>query len=186
MSLDAISRLWMLALAAFLIGRLAEWLIHRRNYQAMQAMGAQEMAPWRMRGYYFATVSVVPIALLEQYLDPGMPSRALILCGATLAGIAVIFRMWAIRSLGPLWTMRCLALPGIRTRTIGPYRLFGNPEYISRLIEGSGICLLLGAEISLVIYVVLTAAYGVYLSGMERQHMETVAAAHKMAREEKP
>lgn len=180
MSLIDFSGLWGMALAAFVVGRLSEWSIHRRNYEALRAMGAVEMAPWLMRGYYAVTVLVVPAAFLEQALAPALPTRAMILLGSTLAGIAIILRVWAIRSLGSFWTMRCIALPGVRLRATGPYRMLQNPEYLSRLIEGAGICLLMSAEVSLAIYVTLTAGFGVYLSGLEQKHLETVAGSARV------
>src|SRR4051794_19421075 len=130
------SDIWGLAVIAFVVGRLAEWRVHRKNYELMRSMGAWELAPWVMRGYYALTVLVVPAAFLEQHLSGDLPTRSMIVGGAMLAGISALLRLWAIRSLGSFWTMRCMALPGLRHRAVGPYRLIENPEYLSRLMEG--------------------------------------------------
>ena len=175
MSLSDFSGLWVLALAAFIVGRLTEWRIHRRNYGALCAMGAIELSPWLMRGYYGLTVAVVPAAFLEQILAPSVPTRGMLFVGSALAGGAILLRLWAIRSLGSFWTMRCMALPGIRLHARGPYRILDNPEYFSRIIEGAGISLLLSAEVTLAVYVTVIAGYGVFLAGMEREHLEAVA-----------
>lgn len=169
-----LSSIGLMTLAAFLLGRLAEWRIHRKNYEALRRAGAVELSPTLMRGYYLVTVLVLPGAFLEQALTGALPARWMILVGATLAGVAILLRLWAIRSLGTLWTMRCIAVPGLRHRAVGPYKVIDNPEYLSRLVEGAGICLLLGAEVTLALYVTVTAAYGVYLAGVEREQLAQV------------
>lgn len=174
MGMADLSGIWALTLAAFVLGRLAEWRVHRRNYAALRAMGALELAPWLMRGYYAVTALVVPAAVVEQILTAGTPTRLAIVLGSAACGAAIFLRFWAIRSLGGVWTMRCLALPGLRHANVGPYRLLSNPEYFSRLIEGAGVCLLLRAELSLAVYVTVTAAYGVYLSGLEKKQLDAV------------
>lgn len=179
---SSLQAIWILTLVAFVVGRLAEWSLHRRNYAMLRAMGADEQAPWAMRGYYAVTVLVVPAAFLEFYLAPSMPSRGMLMLGGMMAGIAILLRFWAIRSLGVLWTMRCIALPGMRPRALGPYRIVNNPEYLSRLIEGAGVCLLIGAEITLTVYVVLSTVYGLYLAELERQQLANLAAEEKAQR----
>jgi methyltransferase len=169
-----ITGLWGVALLAFVVGRLAEWRIHRKNYEAMRALGAEESSPWVMRGYYLVTVLVVPLAFAEQLWNPGLPAPSMIFLGALLSGVAILVRLWAIRSLGMQWTMSCLAVPGQRRSAAGPYKFLDNPEYLARLIEGSGICILLRAEIALALYVTKTAAYGVDLSGLETRQRERV------------
>jgi len=62
------------------------------------------------------------------------------------------FRHWAIRSLGRLWSKRCVFIPGMPHIRSGPYRFVANPEYLSRLLDGIGLCLVLGATTVIIPY----------------------------------
>ena len=143
------------ALAAYLVTRVAEICIHRSNYQVLRRAGAEELIPKLMQRYYLHSLLILPASMIECMFtgfDP--PARAVQLGLAALA-IGAMLRIWAIASLGIQWSMRCLALANMRARSVGPYRFFANPEYLSRLIDGVGICVVLGGCFIPLVYVII-------------------------------
>ena len=84
--MGALMGLQLLVLAAFIVGRLAEWRAHR---------GAHGL-----RGLYAATALVVPGAFVERFATGDLPSRSMIIMGAALAGVAMLIRTLAIHRLG--------------------------------------------------------------------------------------
>lgn len=146
------------ALAAYLVTRAAELTIHRANYRVLRKAGAEELIPQLMRRYYLYSFIIIPAAWLECQLLQREPPLMAVQVGLTMMAGAVMLRAWAISSLGVRWTMRCLALPGMRATGIGPYRYLDSPEYLSRLIEGVGLGLLLGGRITLICFVILLVA----------------------------
>jgi isoprenylcysteine carboxyl methyltransferase (ICMT) family protein YpbQ len=168
----------------FAASRLAEWRVHQRNYRVLMAAGAEERAPLLAKLYYATHWLLVPAALLEQLLLHPAVSRMMLTGGLVAIAGALALRVWSIQSLGGLWTMRCLALPGLRERALGPYRWIRNPEYLSRLIDGIGICLVLGSQITLLAYLILTLALNRRLSALEKDQLLTAAEARPSWRQD--
>ena len=85
-------------------------------------------------------------------------------------------RYWAISSLGTLWSMRCITLPGLRAVNAGPYRFMNNPEYISRVIDGVGVSLLTGSKITGLTYIVLSAILVRKMNAMEQRQLSELGS----------
>lgn len=161
------------ALVAYFVTRAAELTIHRANYRLLRKAGAEELIPQLMRRYYIYSLLVVPVSWIEYLLIKQAPPSIAIQIGLVMMASAVLLRTWAISSLGVRWTMRCLALPGVRATGVGPYRYLDSPEYLSRLVEGVGVGLMLGGRISLVAFVLLLSVLQRRITRIEsRQLME--------------
>ncbi|MBF0441088.1 MAG: hypothetical protein HQK54_04220 [Oligoflexales bacterium] len=148
-----------LATVSVLLGycliKLAEGRLHRSNYKFLIKEGAEELVPKLMRAYYNTTNLLLIIALIEKFSKEEKVESNLQIIGVALLFIAVILRAWAINSLGRYWSMRCLFLPGFPRIQDGPFRFLKHPEYVSRIIEGAGLCLFLGAFFSFLPFVII-------------------------------
>jgi protein-S-isoprenylcysteine O-methyltransferase Ste14 len=91
----------------------------------------------------------------------------LIAMGLLIGGYAL--RMFAIRSLGTLWTNRCLAVAGMERIVSGPYKYLRHPEYVGRIMEGLGLCLFLGSYVTAFFYVVTASIVAFQLATHENQ-----------------
>lgn len=162
-------------LSGYLLSRYAEYRVHKTNYNVMAVGGAEELMPRLMRRFYNWGLWVLVLALVERsashwVVPPAM--RGVIL--AAMMG-AFCLRFWAIRSLGPQWSMRCLCNVGFAIISDGPYRWLRHPEYVSRIIEGAALCLFLGAPFSAVFYISMSVRYFLRIRRVERQQLEAMA-----------
>ena len=159
----------------FLVSLLAEWRVHRRNYQFLAGAGAEERGPVLMRLYYGGYAALLPLVLAEWRLLPENVTRATLAAGLLLVLVGQGLRLWAIAALGQRWSMRCLAVPGLRFTNRGPYRWLRDPEYLARALDGTGLCLVFGAVGCLLIFISMTALLVRAIQACERQQVEEVA-----------
>lgn len=136
----------------YLLVALAEHRMHRINYDFLVVAGGEELIPSLMRRYYQTIYIFMGLALVERLFVQDATSVPWKLLGASMILLGVGFRHWAIRSLGRLWTKRCVFIPGMPHIRSGPYRFVANPEYLSRLLDGIGLCLVLGAVAVIIPY----------------------------------
>src|SRR5262249_15272244 len=108
------------------------------------------------------------------------PPTEAVLGGLAAMAAGTLLRLWAIQSLGSLWTMRCLAIPGLRPRRVGPYRILDNPEYISRLIDGLGLAVVLGGLLVPLLY--LFAMLALHRRTTEIEARQLVELSHPLRR----
>jgi methyltransferase len=159
------------ALAAYLVTRVAEVCIHRSNYRILREAGAEELIPKLMRRYYLYSLLIIPASIGERLVVGQDPPARVVLIGLVALAVGVLLRTWAIGSLGTLWSMRCLAVPGLRALRVGPYRFLDNPEYISRLIDGVGISVVLGGSVVPFLYVLLSLSLQRGITNIEARQL---------------
>jgi methyltransferase len=141
-SMSSTLQVWILITLGFLLTRIGELRMHRLNYDFLKAMGAEELIPSTMRHYYHLIFYMIPVGMLEYALsDRAALAPTMTLLLVVLIASSTLFRVYTIRSLGRIWSMRCMGFKGIYKVQQGPFKLFQNPEYVTRLIEGT--CLLL-------------------------------------------
>jgi methyltransferase len=146
--------IWLIALIGYTLSRFGEWRIHRFNYQYLREIGAEELIPGRMRHYYSMVFLLLPVAVGEHLLLRQPIWKEMIIGGLFLVAGGLALRLWAIRSLGRLWSMRCLGLTGAPVVRRGPYFYFENPEYASRVMDGLGLFLIIGARWTGLLYLI--------------------------------
>lgn len=161
--------IWLLVILGFALARVAEARVNRKNLKVLRAAGARESAPVLMRAYYWLTLLVAPAAMVEQLLSAARVTDAMLFGGLALVLAAVALRTWAIASLGAFWSMRLMWLPGLRPLGRGPYKVMDNPEYFSRLMEGAGLCLMLGAKRTVAVYLLLGAVSSLRIASVEKR-----------------
>ncbi|MEO1172759.1 MAG: isoprenylcysteine carboxylmethyltransferase family protein, partial [Myxococcota bacterium] len=57
-------------------------------------------------------------------------------------------RYWVIGTLGPMWNVRVIVIPGAAVVTAGPYRWLRHPNYLAVVLEGICLPLVHGAWIT--------------------------------------
>ncbi len=126
---------------------LGERRVNTYNSDFLRFAECEELIPRKMRRYYLY-VGVLPwVCLISSRLTPvsfrldfpEAPAIGLILLGC-------ILRLWAMRSLGRLWSLNCLFVAGMPRVQRGPYRFLRHPEYVGRGLEGMGYLLFFGAN----------------------------------------
>ena len=127
---------------AFLLVSIVELIfevrLSRRNSAALVRQGALNVAP-RTLPIMTALYVLMYAGTWLEYLYLRMPVSLSWFAGAGAVYIAAkLLKFWAVRSLGPYWTMKVLVLPGSKTVTTGPYRWIRHPNYVAVLMEIAG------------------------------------------------
>lgn len=146
--IDRPSGLYLALVAAGVAVALVERLHARRNEGRLLKQGAEEVAPWVFRLMVPVYALVFPAAVAEHLLlrrRPPFPFVAAMLLSFLLAkGLKV----WAIHSLGDLWTMRVVLPRPLRVVSGGPYRFLRHPNYVAVAFEVTALPLAGGAFIT--------------------------------------
>ncbi len=132
----------LLILLATALAYAAERRVHSYNYSYLNHVGAEELIPELLKRYYRYVKSMPFLCygfslFLPESIAPwkaSLPGFLLIIFGFAL-------RIWSMRSLGRLWTERCLYVADMPRFQRGPYRYLRHPEYLARAIEGLGFIL---------------------------------------------
>ncbi len=125
--------------------RLLELRRARANAGWVLARGGREAG----RGHYPAMVALhaafLASAAIEGVWFPGRLPAAVV--GLALFGViaAQALRRWAMAALGPRWTTRVVASPGLPPVTSGPYRFVRHPNYVAVALELATLPLVRGA-----------------------------------------
>jgi protein-S-isoprenylcysteine O-methyltransferase Ste14 len=97
---------------------------------------------------------VLGVVLAENVSAADLPGRWLwpaIGCGLGVAGVAM--RLWAIRTLGPLFTRYVEVSDDHRVVTDGPYRYLRHPSYTGALLMFAGVGVGLGNALSIAVVI---------------------------------
>lgn len=155
-----------------LLARLVEYRVHRANYLKLVDYGFEERADLQIRIYYALTLIALPISFLEGQIIGYPELSSLTQAAAALAlGLSVAIRFWSILTLGPLWSMRCVAHHSVRHKGQGPYRWLNHPEYLTRIIDTLVLTLLLGGQATAVIFTTMICIMSGLLIRSENQQL---------------
>ena len=125
--------IYFLAISALEI--LFETWLSARNSRALLQRGAVEIGPILLP-VMALLYAVMYCGSLAEYLWISRPlSITWILAFGLLFCLAKLLKFWAIKSLGPYWSMRVLILPESAVVTAGPYRWIRHPNYVAVLME---------------------------------------------------
>lgn len=163
-------------ISGYLICRLAESRIHLSNYNSLLVGGAEELIPKQMRLYYRLNLLIIPLALLERLMFAPALNPWGQFFGISLIMMGFLLRHWAIHTLGPQWSMRCLCNCGFPIVKTGPYRYLGHPEYVSRALDGIGICIFLGAYFMILPYFLANLLLSFKISRVEQRQLTEMSA----------
>jgi methyltransferase len=144
--------IWVLMVLGQLLISLAEQRRHEVNTGRLLLAGAEEEARWAARLWNWASPVVLVLAFGEWIFVEKVMGRGLLLLCVILVVFGTGLRLWAMVSLGPWWSRRCVVLPGGERVRVGPYKYLDHPEFLGRILETSGLCLMLGSWWSLALW----------------------------------
>lgn len=142
---------WMILAMAALLMFAAEYRRSKTNLRFLRFAGATTKIRAITACYYALPPMIYLInglllwfegAIFGRSYQAIMPQTQFLGLFAILIGI--LLRLWTLKTLGPAWTMSCLWWPQMPRIRRGPYRVCKHPEYLSRLLETSGVCVLFG------------------------------------------
>ncbi len=137
----------LLVLLATALVSFGERRVHGYNYAYLKVVGGEELIPGLMRRYYRGRLMLPWVAWMGHLILPTpLLLKAWPFWGLSLIMIALLLRVWSMRSLGRLWTQRCIFVPGMPRSEQGPYHFLRHPEYASHTFEGIGQLLFFGAN----------------------------------------
>lgn len=160
-----------IVLTGYLLNRWAESRISQKHYVILKSAGGEELDPLLLKKYYLLHLLIFPAAIAEQWIFAQSVFREMLLGGLFLIISGHLIRYWAINSLGNLWSMHCIGLPGLRPLNSGPYKYLNNPEYLSRVLDGVGIALLTGARLSAVLFIVINILTVRKINSLEQRQL---------------
>jgi methyltransferase len=138
----------------FIIQRLSELLIARRNERWLLAKGAVQYG----REHYPFMIALHTLfigSIITEYILRGEPPIDWIFL---LVFIAVLsFKFWALYSLGKYWNTKIYRIPGIRPVKKGPYKFLKHPNYMEVVCEIAVIPLIFHLYYTAIIFSVLNA-----------------------------
>lgn len=135
--------------------RLYEVRVSRAHERALLARGGLEHArgqmPW-MVALHTAWLIAMP---LEVFLLERAFRWPLAVVALLVFAVAQTLRIWAMRTLGPRWTVKVFTLPGEPPVTGGPFRFLRHPNYLGVVLEILALPLVHGAFITSLSFTVL-------------------------------
>lgn len=136
-----------LVLLATVLVNFGERRVHGYNYAYLKVVGGEELIPGLMKRYYQGQQALPWLAWLSHFIFPDLLRwTAVPIVGLFLLISSLLLRIWSMRSLGRLWTQRCVFVPGMPRTNQGPYRFLRHPEYVSHSLEALGLLLFFGAN----------------------------------------
>lgn len=145
--------------AAFLLFllllRLGELLLARRNERWLLQHGAVEYG--REHYHWIVTLhALFFVSLVIEYLWTSNGSYSLPLL--ILYFLLLVFKAWAICSLGRFWNTKIYRISGYPLIKRGPYRFMKHPNYAAVIAEIALIPLIFHLYVTAVVFTVLNAA----------------------------
>lgn len=134
--------------------RLSELYIASRNEKWLRSQGAVEYG----RGHYpymVALHTLFIISIVVEYVVRGRPPIDVVFL--VLFILLLLFKFWALWSLGKYWNTKIFRVPGTGPIKKGPYRLLKHPNYLNVIGEIALIPLVFHLYYTAVIFTVLNA-----------------------------
>src|SRR2546425_6096267 len=133
------STLYMALVAAVAVIAILERVYARRNEARLLSEGAEEVAPWVFRLMAPVYSLTFPAAVGEQLLMARRPPLPFAASMVLLFLLAKGLKLWAIHSLGNLWTMRVILPRPFVVVSGGPYRFLRHPNYVAGIFEATAL-----------------------------------------------
>ena len=134
--------------------RLSELYIASRNQKWLLSQGAIEYGK-NHYPYIVALHTLFIISIIVEYMLRGnTPINYVFL---VLFALLLLFKFWALSSLGKYWNTKILRVPGSGPVKKGPYKLFKHPNYFIVVCEIAIIPLVFNLYYTAIIFTVLNA-----------------------------
>jgi methyltransferase len=131
----AMTKAYLVLLAAVAVGRLLELRVSRRNQRELERQGVQKIHEPHFRWMVLVHAGILGGAALEVTLlhRPVIPALAISM--GALFVFANILRSWVIRTLAGHWNVEVMASRSMGVVTSGPYRWVRHPNYVAIVAE---------------------------------------------------
>lgn len=152
------SRLLWLSLI-WLILEFVTRLIARKNVNPVENFQFAEVrdeGSWWLITLSSLILSLLIISVLHFQWKPDLPNY-LFPIGVILMVLGILFRAWAVISLGKFFTMKVMIFSNHSLVEEGPYRLVRHPSYLGALITTIGFGLASGYSVLLIIFFLIVA-----------------------------
>ena len=134
--------------------RLSELYIASRNEKWLLSQGAIEYGKSHYP-YIVALHTLFIISIIVEYMLRGnTPINYVFL---VLFALLLLFKFWALSSLGKYWNTKIFRVPGSGPVKKGPYKLFKHPNYFIVVCEIAIIPLVFNLYYTAIIFTVLNA-----------------------------
>jgi len=134
--------------------RLSELYVSSRNEKWLLTQGAVEYGR-NHYPYIVALHTLFIISLVIEYITRGNNQVNCIFLGLFIG--LLLFKLWALSSLGKYWNTRIYRVPGSGPVKKGPYKLFRHPNYFIVVLEIAIIPLVFNLYYTAIIFTVLNA-----------------------------
>ena len=172
---------WWAVFGASFTSFLADLRAHWINRDFLEFAGSYELeiGSKLSLAYFAAMYSLVLLSLgMAFWRDiPFSSELTELLLGFVLMLLGFLGRQWAIRSIGRLWSLKCLYVPSMPLENKGLYRFLSHPEYLCRGIESLGVLIVLGTKESLWPLWLGVMALSLVLAMTERRFVRTYAGS---------
>ena len=145
----------MLFISFLILQRLSELYISSRNEKWLLANGAIQYGQSHYP-YIVAMHTLLIISIIAEYLLRTNTPLDYIFLGLFI--VVLLFKFWALSSLGKYWNTKIYRIPGVYPVKKGPYKLFKHPNYMEVVCEIAIIPLVFHLYYTAVIFTVLNAA----------------------------
>ena len=142
-------------ISCFILQRLSELVIARRNEKWLLAQGAVEYG----RGHYpfmIALHTLFIVSLIVEYILKGGTEISWLFLVLFL--VVISFKFWALSSLGKYWNTKIYRVPGVYPVRKGPYKFLKHPNYMEVVCEIAIIPLVFHLYYTSIIFTILNAA----------------------------
>ena len=134
--------------------RLSELYIASRNEKWLRSQGAVEYGKEHYP-YIVALHTLFIISIIVEYIVRGGTAIDLILF--MLFILILLFKFWALSSLGKYWNTKIFRVPGAGPVKKGPYKLLKHPNYLNVIGEIAVIPLVFHLYYTAIVFTVLNA-----------------------------
>ena len=157
---------FILFISFFILQRLSELYIARRNEKWLLAHGAVQYGQSHYP-FIIALHTSFIISIIAEYFLRGEPSISWIFLVIFL--LVLSFKFWALSSLGKYWNTKIYRIPGVYPVKKGPYKFLKHPNYMEVVCEIAVIPLVFHLYYTAIIFTVLNAAMLTVRIGVENK-----------------
>jgi methyltransferase len=138
----------------FILQRLSELYIARKNEKWLLQQGAIQ---YGQNHYPFivALHTLFIVSIIAEYVLRGGTSISWVFLSIFI--IVLLFKYWALSSLGKYWNTKIYRIPGVYPVKKGPYKFLKHPNYMEVVCEIAVIPLVFHLYYTAVIFTVLNA-----------------------------
>lgn len=157
--------------------RLVEMALSRRNTAWARTRGGVETGRGHFPVMVALHVGLLGGAVAEVHLArrPFRPATGAVMLALVVACQGV--RWWCAAALGPRWSTRVIAVPGLAPVTSGPYRFLRHPNYAAVVVEGVALPMVHTAWVTAGLFTVADAALLRVRVRAEREALDAAASA---------